>query len=158
MKDGVEVRDLEGLKDNFSLERILLYLEDGRLDTWLRDRYLDDIADAVSELDRTDAGFCRKICEIFEVEEAQDGGGDRIAYEQDDLYDLLDEGENTIYLSGERFSIPLAKKGITYIGVNNSSYFLKEKGRFCGEGDFFQNVEGFGRSALNHGQHNSQQG
>lgn len=75
MKDGVEVRDLEGLKDNFSLERILLYLEDGRLDTWLRDRYLDDIADAVSELDRTDAGFCRKICEIFEVEDAQDGGG-----------------------------------------------------------------------------------
>lgn len=79
MKDGVEVRDLEGLKDNFSLERILLYLEDGRLDTWLRDRYLDDIADAVSELDRTDAGFCGKICEIFEVEDVQDGGGDKIA-------------------------------------------------------------------------------
>lgn len=142
MKDGVEVRDLEGLKDNFSLERILLYLEDGKLDTWLRDRYLDDIADAVSELDRTDTGFCRKICEIFEVEDARGSGGDRIAYEQDDLYDLLDEGENIIYLSGERFSIPLAKKGITYIGVNNPTVVIssKKKVDFAEKGISFQNV------------------
>lgn len=73
MKDGVEVRDIEGLRENFSLEQILFYLADGKLETWLRDRYMDDIADAVLELDREEAGFNKKICEIFDVEYTEEG-------------------------------------------------------------------------------------
>lgn len=142
MKDGIEVRDLEGLKENFSLERVLLYLKDGRLDTWLRDRYMDDIADALSELDETDADFLRQLCEIFEVEPAQEDEDNRVAYEQDDLYDLLDEGKTTIYLNGERFTIPLAKGGITYIGVNDPAVVIssKKKVDFAEKGIHFQNV------------------
>ena len=44
---------------------------------------------------------------------------DNIAFDQDELYDLLDEDVDIIYLCGERFSIPLSKPGVTYIGVNS---------------------------------------
>lgn len=76
MKDGIEVRDLEGLKENFSLERILFYLVDGKLELWLRNYYLDDLADAVSGLDMEDAELNRKICDIFEVEYVQEEEAD----------------------------------------------------------------------------------
>ena len=44
---------------------------------------------------------------------------DNVAFNQDDLFDLLDEDQEEIYLCGERFSIPLSKTGMTYIGINN---------------------------------------
>lgn len=50
MKDGIKVRDLEELRENFSLERILFYLADGKLEIWLRDRYRNDLVDAISGL------------------------------------------------------------------------------------------------------------
>ncbi len=155
MNDGIEVRDLEGLKEHFSLEQVLFYLEDGRLETWLRDHYEDELADEVVALDKQDTQFNRKLCEVFGVEYAADeevdlkrmrerkrkqerlnevvGGGnyfdvvDQIAFEQDDLYDLLDEGETEIYLCGERFSIPLGKKGIRYIGINSPTVVISAK-------------------------------
>lgn len=155
MQNGIEVRNLEELKENFSLERILFYLTDGKLETWLRDRYEDGIADAISGLDRADNEFKRKICELFEVEYVPEEEVnlerieerkrkldllkeytedeqyvkviDQTAFEQDELYDLLDEGETEIYLCGERFSIPLGKEGIRYIGVNNPVVVVSSK-------------------------------
>lgn len=155
MQNGIEVRNLEELKENFSLERILFYLTDGKLETWLRDRYEDGIADAISGLDRADNEFKRKICELFEVEYVPEEEVnlerieerkrkldllkeytedeqyvkviDQTAFEQDELYDLLDEGETEIYLCGERFPIPLGKEGIRYIGVNNPVVVVSSK-------------------------------
>ena len=171
MKDGIEVRDIEGLRENFSLEQVLFYLADGKLETWLRDRYMDDIADAVLELDRDEAGFNKKICEIFDVEYTEEEGldieaiaerkrrldllgdftdderfldaVDQTAFDQDDLYDLLDEDMTIIYLCGERFSIPLGQKGIAYIGVNNPTVVIssKEKVDFAEKGISFENVK-----------------
>ena len=171
MEDGIEVRDLEGLKENFSLERVLFYFADGKLETWLRDRYLDDLADAVSGLDKEDAGLNRKICDIFEVEDEKAneadiektmerkrkmdlleeftdeekyfGVIDQIAFDQDDLYDLLDEGETVIYLCGNKFPVPLGKKGICYIGVNNPTVVIssKEKVNFDEKGISFKDVQ-----------------
>ena len=170
MNDGIEVRDLEGLKEHFSLEQVLFYLEDGRLETWLRDHYEDELADEVVALDKQDTQFNRKLCEVFGVEYAADeevdlegmrerkrkqerlnevAGGenyfdvvDQIAFEQDDLYDLLDEGETEIYLCGERFSIPLGKKGIRYIGINSPTVVIsaKEKVNFEEKGISLENV------------------
>ena len=170
MKDGIEVRDLEGLKENFSLERILFYLADGKLEVWLRDRYLDELADAVSGLDKEDVELNRKICDIFEVEYVQGEEADlekavdrkrkielleefteekkyfdlidRIAFDQDDLYDLLDEGVIVIYLCCDRFPIPLGKNGISYIGVNNPTVVIssKEKVNFEQKDISFENV------------------
>lgn len=170
MKDGIEVRSIEELKDNFSLAKVLFYLSNGKLDIWLRDRYLDEIADSISELDQEDAEFNKRICSIFEVEYNEEAVVDlekqkekqqkivvlknytddkrffdvvdKIAFEQDDVYDLLDEGENVIYLCGDRFSIPLGKRGISYIGINNPIVVIlsKEKVNFEEKGILLENV------------------
>ena len=52
---------------------------------------------------------------------------DNVAFEQDELYDLLDEDAETIYLCGERFSIPLSKSGVQYIGINNPTVVVDSK-------------------------------
>ena len=165
MENGVKVRDLEELKGNFCLKSVLAYLENGQLEKWLRDRYLNDEAEAISGLDKNDVGLGKKVCDIFEVDFSEDDGDeermqkmeclkkytdeeiyfdviDQIAFDQDDMYDLLDEGETVIYLCGDRFPIPLGKKGISYIGVNDPTVVIssKEKVDF-GEKDIsFENV------------------
>lgn len=123
MELGVEVRTIEELRDNFSLERVLVYLKNGKLVTWLRDRYIDDIADSVECLNFSDGDFHKKICEIFDIEYSEDieidiekAEGlnrrlrilkeyttepkfldeiDNVAFDQEDIYDLLDHGINT---------------------------------------------------------------
>lgn len=50
MKNGAEVRTLDELKENFDLESVLGYFTDGKLATWLADRYYDDKAAAVRAL------------------------------------------------------------------------------------------------------------
>ena len=146
MKDNVEVRTLDELRENFSMEKILLHIASGKLVTWLRDRYYDDIADKIEALDTSDSGYNKKICEIFDVayddaleadyEKAEAHNRklkllkavsdrqeyidnvDAMAFDQDDLYDLLDNGVNTIYLCGDFFEIPLNRAQMRYIGVN----------------------------------------
>ena len=68
MENDIEVRTIEELKDNFSLEKILIYISNGKLVTWLKDRYLNDIADALLALDQDEKDYKKKICDIFDVE------------------------------------------------------------------------------------------
>ena len=44
MKDGAAVRTLEELREHFDLESVLGYFSDGKLKTWLADRYYDEMA------------------------------------------------------------------------------------------------------------------
>ncbi|MDD6069717.1 MAG: tetratricopeptide repeat protein [Clostridiales bacterium] len=153
MGNGIEVRTLEDLQENFSIEKVLGYYSDGKLVTWLRDRYLDDIADTISELNKDDSNFTLKICNAFGVEYNEEVDMetleernrkmsllkqytdkkeyydvvDDIAFNQDELYDLLDDDKHTIYLCGDKFSIPLAKHGMKYIGVNNPVVLINAK-------------------------------
>lgn len=155
MDNGTEVRTLEELRNNFSLEKVLQHIASGKFDTWLRDRYYDEVADSVKALDPSDSEYNKKLCRILDVnydtssdanyEKAEEhnrklsllkavsdeqeyiNNVDRMAFEQDDIYDLLDEGKTTIYLCGERFSIPLSKCGIAYIGVNNPIAVIDSK-------------------------------
>lgn len=155
MEKGIEVRSLEELRDNFSISRVMGYLEDGKLITWLRDRYANDIADLIEELDLQDEALSRKICDVFDVsydeniekefEKAAERGErirrlreytddkqyekviDNVAFDQDELYDLLDEEEREIYLCGDSFEIPLSKREIHYIGVNNPEVVISSK-------------------------------
>lgn len=155
MEQGVEVRSMEELRENFSLGRVLVYLSNGKLVTWLRDRYADDIANSIEGLNTEDDELPKKVCEIFEIEydeevaiyleKAEERNRklgilkeyttdqqfldvlDVMAFTQDDVYDLLDEEETTIYLCGEKFSIPLSKKGMTYVGVNNPVVVVESK-------------------------------
>ena len=155
MENGIEVRTLEELKENFSLEKVLMYHANGKLRTWLKDRYLDEIAEMLENLESDDADVNKKICSVFDVEydETMDvdiekaaernrklnllkeytmgedfiSVVDQIAFAQDELYDLLDEDIKEIYLCGERFSIPLSKKGVKYVGINNPTVVIDSK-------------------------------
>lgn len=142
MKDGKEVRTLEELKEFFSIKQVVKYIESGRLLIWLEDRYYSDIADEIRKIDVNDSESAKKICELFGVEyqemeivdaelqkrldkllQYENGESYRdvvmsVAFEQDDLYDLLDEDCEKIYLCGESFVIPLSKKDVSYEGVN----------------------------------------
>ena len=147
MKNGAEVRSLDELKENFDLESVLGYFTDGKLSKWLADRYYDEKAEAVAALSSDTPGLNAKLCEILEVEyqaEADEtdleeiqrrkekyqilcavtdnrdvlDNVDLVAMDQDELFDILDEDTDKVYLYGEKFNIPFGRKNITYIGVN----------------------------------------
>lgn len=150
MADDTEVRDLDELREHFDLEAVLGYYESGKLLTWLRDRYLEDEADAVEELDKSKSEFQQQLCAIFGVdytapvdqeavvrrqerlkklrtftdEEEFIDHIDQVAFDQEELADLLDEGVETIYLCGKQFSIPVSSTERTFIGINNPTVKL----------------------------------
>lgn len=131
MKEGVEVRDLEGLRENFDLELILKYYKDGTLLKWLKDWHCDEEAAKVYELDeKEDNG--RALCEILGVDYLGTDPEeiawrterlnrlkeytsdheiltkvDNVAFDEEDLFDILDEGKiSDIYLCGDEFILP----------------------------------------------------
>ncbi len=147
MDNGTEVRSLAELRENFSLSRVIGYVKDGKLITWLRDRYENDLADSISSIDLSTEDAAKKICKALDVEFEGDSEEeiekarererkleilkgypecseyskkvDLIAFDQDDLYDLLDEGVEEIYLCGSYFSVPTARENVRYIGIIN---------------------------------------
>ncbi len=155
MDNGVEVRSMEELREYFSLAKVLEHFKNGTLVTWLRDHYEIEIADAVEALEQNEPELARKLSEIFDVpydenteeelKKAEERAErlerlkeftddeqffdkiDYVAFEQDELYDLLDEDAETIYLCGDRFSIPLSKSGVRYIGINNPTAVINSK-------------------------------
>ena len=126
MKDGVEVRSLQELQENFDLNQVTAYFLDGKLETWLEDRYYDEELEKLRELDKADSQLQKELCHIFGVEYEADSltieeiearnrklarlkeitddeeilaHVDSVAFSQEELADLLDEGIDTIYLS-----------------------------------------------------------
>lgn len=146
MEFGVEVRTLEELQDSFSLNRVIKYYRNGKLITWLRARYHDDIADLLEAINDNDHKLPVKFCEIFNIENSKEievemkkieirnrklmklkdysneetllKHVDDIAFTQEDLINLLDEHSKIIYLCGEKFKIPISEDGMVYKGVN----------------------------------------
>ena len=135
---GVDVRNLEDLRENFDLNAAVAYFKDGKLLKWLEARYYDDEADEVSSLNESASDFREKLCAALGVE--FEGDDSRVeekknrlreltddesiidnaavtALNQEDLADLLDAGTSTIYLCGTRFSIPIRVTDKKYIGV-----------------------------------------
>ena len=173
MKNGAEVRTLDELKENFDLESVLGYFTDGKLSTWLSDRYYDEKAEAVAALSADMPDLNAKLCEILEVEyeaEADETDVDLIArrreklqiisgvtdnreildnidlvaMDQDELFDILDESPEKVYLYGDKFEIPFGKKNISYIGINKPLVIIdksKYSEDFEASGISFRNVE-----------------
>lgn len=153
--NGVEVRTIEELRENFDLESVLGYFTNGKLVTWLKDRYYDDEAMAVEALSADDTDLNQKLMSILdvaadtEIEEIDmeviqrrnekllllrqitDDKNiidkvDCVAFNQDDLLDILDEGVKEIYLCQGNFEIPLSARNITYYGLENPSVSLRK--------------------------------
>ena len=154
LAEGAEVRTLEELREHFDLQAILEYYKSGKLLTWLEDRYLEGEAEAVQALDESAADFQRRLCEMFQVEYTGAGVDmeeierrqerlkrlrtvtddaeciqniDSVAFDQEELADLLDEGATKIYLCGDKFTVPASRKGITYVGIKNPAVHISGK-------------------------------
>lgn len=148
MQNGADVRTIEELRENFDLESVLGYYTDGKLVTWLKDRYYDAEADKIAALNRDAKSFKVDICSVLGIEFQEDSEDididyisrrreklkilrsltddeqiiynvDSVALNQDDLLDILDEGKKKIYLCQGEFEIPLSVSDITYIGFKN---------------------------------------
>ena len=146
MIDGTEVRaDIEELRKHFDIESIINHFRSGELKNWLLDRYYDEEAEQIDELSANTTNLPQKLCAILGVSAAQHGILDdeqlkrlekkktllkqktndqsiislaaQTAFTQEDLADLLDLGESTIYLCGEKFTIPIRMTDKTYIGI-----------------------------------------
>ena len=154
LADGTQARTLEDLQEHFDLESVLGYYKNGKLLTWLRDRYLESEAEAVEALDETAVDFQKQFCGIFgaeykdhsvdleEIARRQERLAklrtytdevefidhiDLVAFDQEDLADLLDDGQKVIYLCGEKFSVPVSQHGVHYTGVNSPVVHLSGK-------------------------------
>lgn len=144
MEDGAEVRNIDDLKAHFDIGSVVRYFSNGKLLTWLEDRYYDEEADAIRKISRTDKDLNQKLCAIFGIESAwiierrnrlkkytNDANilanADKVAFDQEDLADLLDAGAREIYLCANRFVIPLRMKNKTYIGVSGAVAVIRSK-------------------------------
>ena len=172
MADGVKVRTLDELKDNWSLEKVVENYLNGRLVTWLNDRYYTELAEQVSALAEVqdNTALQKELCRIFDVdfEDEEDidvdavnernrkldilrqhtaddtvlKNVDIVAFDQEELGDILDSGENVIYLFNNTFSIPLSVKNKKYIGIGKAECLIHSKDvvDFAELGIEFENV------------------
>lgn len=151
---GFLVHDLKELREHFDLQSVLEYYKSGKLLTWLDDRYLEGEAEAIRALDEAAPDFQQRLCSVFQVEYTGAGVDmeeierrqerlkrlrtitdeaeyiqniDKVAFDQEELADLLDEGQSTIYLCGENFIVPASRKGITYVGINEPAVHISGK-------------------------------
>lgn len=156
MANGVLVRTIDELKENWDLEKVINYYLNGKLQTWLTDRYYIELADKVSALsdisDNTE--LQKKLCKVFGIElennlvdmeavaernrrleilrqyTADDAvlkNVDKVAFNQEELVVLLDEGETVIYLCDNKFSVPLSVTGKKYIGLGDVEIQVNSK-------------------------------
>lgn len=94
---GRNVGTLEELRENFELERIFQYYNDGKLEKWLKSRNYNEEARKVAAIDTTYATDNIKslLCEIFGV-----------AFIQEELKKIVNgDDKQVIYLYGDEFNI-----------------------------------------------------
>ena len=153
--NGTDVRTIEELRENFDLSSVLGYLTNGKLVTWLEDRDYDNEAMAVRALSTDETDLNQKLMSILgvsddvkteeiDLEEIQRRNEklmllrqitddeeiidnvDCVAFNQDELYDILDDGKETIYLCQSEFEVPLSVQNKIYIGLENPKVKLRQ--------------------------------
>ena len=145
MANGTQARSMEELKDNFDAASVVGYFMDGKLETWLNDRYYEEEAEQVAALSKDDPALARKLCAVFGIACAAEDGvdpeeiayrqerlnrlkqytddeslwaqADKVAFDQEDLADLYDAGVEPIYLCAGSFKIPKSKQNLRYIAI-----------------------------------------
>lgn len=148
MEDGAEVRSLDELKEHFDIGSVVRDFFNGELLAWLEDRYYDEEADAIKKISPDDEFVAQKLCKIFDKESPEEIARrrerlerlkkytsdekilacvDQVAFDQEDLADLLDEDVKEIFLCANRFIIPLRMKNKNYIGVGQAVAVIRRK-------------------------------
>ena len=126
MNNDIEVRSLDELRENFDLSRFFDYAGNGTLLKWLECWRYSDEAAAMNALDKNDPAYKDKLCAIFGIDteemkwrrerieklqkftndESILSQVDNVAFDTEELYDLLDEGATEIYLCNNEFRFP----------------------------------------------------
>ena len=136
LKNDEQVRSLDELQEHFDLEKIIRYCQDGKLLTWLEDRFYDDEAEEIRRLSGDESDLGEQLCRIFNIElsnvqEADDPETiawrmerleklkqftadssilqhvDWVAFDQDDLEEIIhEEDTHTVYLCQNTFTFP----------------------------------------------------
>lgn len=146
MADGTKVRNsIEELREHFDMQSVASYYLSGKLLEWLEDRYYDDEAAKIEELDKDSPNLNAQLCAIIGVDASDFDALDIEAVErlnekksilrqktsdtsiidnamitaltQEDLADLLDLESPVIYLCGDKFNIPIRVEHKKYVGV-----------------------------------------
>ena len=68
MRDNYQARNIDELREYFDISKALEYLLDGKLKTWLVDRYYMVEAEKISKLDPYDKNVKEELCHILGVE------------------------------------------------------------------------------------------
>ena len=66
-KNNIEINTMSDLKKHFDFRKLVGYFQNGKLVTWLEDRFYSDEADAIKALRTTDRHAPHKICDIIGV-------------------------------------------------------------------------------------------
>ena len=172
MKNNFQVRTIEELREHFDLDKAIEYFLDGKLLAWLEARYYEQESVAIREMGKDEAQLHQKLCNILGVEHDEAEIGvidveaiaernrrlnelkqytsdpsilekvDQVAFNQEDLADLLDEGVHDIYLCNNSFVIPLQMTHRRYIGIGKAEAVIRSSERvdFDAKGISFETV------------------
>ena len=146
MSNGVKVSSLMYLKEYFSAEKVLEYYYDGRLVRWLKDRGYQKEASLIQSLDDSSPDVMVDICHILSINYGGNmkiqnpafqkrvaekkillkqltvnkswlDAVARVAFNDDDVKEILGMGYRAIYLCGRKFHIPTEYQNIGYAGI-----------------------------------------
>ena len=146
MSNGVKVSSLMYLKEYFSAEKVLEYYYDGRLVRWLKDRGYQKEASLIQNLDDSSPDVMVDICHILSINYGGNmkiqnpafqkrvaekkillkqltvnkswlDAVARVAFNDDDVKEILGMGYRAIYLCGRKFHIPTEYQNIGYAGI-----------------------------------------
>lgn len=169
MANGKMVRELEEFQDNFDFQRAVEYFNIGKLQKWLEALYCDDILEKLETLTLQDDNFFEMFTEALgvkvqepidakeeihnaELKEKLQGYVEEDELEsrvcvtadtQEWLEKRLNDGCKTIYLFGERFTIPKTAQNIQFIGVQKTETVeleVKDKQTFISQNLEFSGV------------------
>lgn len=114
---GRNVGTLEELRENFELERIFQYYNDGKLEKWLKLRNYNEEAQKVAAIDGKTAKDNKKrtLCEIFAVSYTIKS----VVSTQEELNKIVNSDDKQIvYLYGNKFDIDAQFENKTYYFMN----------------------------------------
>ncbi len=159
LSNGVQARSIADIKENFDLEKIVFYFLNGKLRLWLEDRYYEEEMAELDEISLTDSGMGQKLCSVFNVsykETFLDAEAsqrrkeklnklkkitkdekmwikvDLVAFNQEELAEIYDDGAETIYLCEGTFDIPVSKQSIQYINLGDAIINYKKSSKAVG--------------------------
>lgn len=149
MKDGYKVRTMEELRVHSDPESLIAYFLDGKLKSWLKDRYYQEEIDEINKLKSSDDNLLQSLYDILNINKKNDDmekfeiddvlrkynilskvkqytdnkeileNIDSIATSQSEFENILKKNVSIVYLLGKKFVLPHCAENIFIKGINN---------------------------------------